>query len=84
MKHLLPLLLLSFTASLLLPNSGGLLPRTIFSDDFSGTEFGKRWGHYKSGSVVKDGVLVGIYAGGVDHPRWSRCASTRSGISRYR
>jgi hypothetical protein len=28
----------------------------VFSDDFSADGFGKRWGHYKSGSVVKDGV----------------------------
>ena len=32
----------------------------IFSDDFSGPGFDQRWGHYKSGSIVKDGVLVGI------------------------
>ncbi len=42
-------------------------PRAIFSDDFSGTEFGKRWGHYKSGSVVKDGMLAGITPEGSDH-----------------
>lgn len=39
----------------------------IFSDDFSGEGFGERWGHYKSGSVVKDGVLVGITPEGSDH-----------------
>ena len=31
----------------------------VFEDDFSGSEFGERWGHYKSESVIKDGVLVG-------------------------
>lgn len=41
--------------------------RTIFSDDFSGEKFGPRWGHYKSGSVVKDGMLVGITPEGSDH-----------------
>lgn len=41
--------------------------RVIFSDDFSGDKFGPRWGHYKSGSVVKDGVLVGITPEGSDH-----------------
>jgi len=41
--------------------------RTIFADDFSGTGFGPRWGHYKSGSVVKDGILVGITPQGSDH-----------------
>jgi hypothetical protein len=41
--------------------------RPIFSDDFSSGKFGPRWGHYKSGSVVKDGVLVGITPEGSDH-----------------
>ncbi len=41
--------------------------RTIFSDDFSSDAFGPRWGHYKSGSVVKDGMLVGITPEGSDH-----------------
>ena len=42
-------------------------PRVIFSDDFSGATFGPRWGHYKSASVVKDGVLVGTTAPTSDH-----------------
>ena len=68
MKRILPILLLSLTATL----ASAQIPataytRTLFSDDFSGTEFGKRWGHYKSGSVVKDGVLVGITPEGSDH-----------------
>ena len=41
--------------------------RTIFADDFSGNGFGPRWGHYKSSSVVKDGVLIGITAPTSDH-----------------
>ena len=69
MKRLLPLLLLSFTVTLALAEiPASYYPRAIFSDDFSGTEFGKRWGHYKSSSVVKDGVLVGITPEGSDHP----------------
>src|SRR5438105_3511426 len=69
MKRLLPPLLLSVTASLLPAASpGGGYSRVIFSDDFSGSGFGPRWGHYKSGSVVKDGVLVGITPEGSDHP----------------
>ncbi len=68
MKRILPLLLLSFTTTLSLAEApAGSYPRTIFSDDFSGTGFGKRWGHYKSGSVVKDGVLTGITPEGSDH-----------------
>lgn len=39
----------------------------IFSDDFAAGTFGERWGHYKSGSVVRDGVLVGITPEGSDH-----------------
>ena len=42
-------------------------PRVIFSDDFAAEGFGKAWGHYKSSSVVKDGVLVGITAPTSDH-----------------
>lgn len=41
--------------------------RVIFSDDFSADGFGKAWGHYKSSSVVKGGVLVGITAPTSDH-----------------
>ena len=66
---LLPLLFLSFTATFAFAQiPADYYPRAVFSDDFSGTEFGKRWGHYKSASVVKDGVLVGITAEDSDHP----------------
>lgn len=41
--------------------------RLIFADDFSGNGFGPRWGHYKSASVVKDGVLMGITPEKSDH-----------------
>ena len=41
--------------------------RVIFSDDFSSNSFGQRWGHYKSSSVVKDGILVGITDEKSDH-----------------
>ena len=41
--------------------------RVIFADDFASNAFGPRWGHYKSSSVVKDGVLVGITAADSDH-----------------
>lgn len=42
--------------------------RLIFSDDFAKDGFGKTWGHYKSASVVKEGVLHGITAPESDHP----------------
>ena len=68
MKFLLPVLALSFTATLALAaEPDASYPRTIFADDFSGAEFGKAWGHYKSGSVLKDGMLVGITPEGSDH-----------------
>lgn len=31
----------------------------MFEDDFSGEAFGEMWRHYKSESLVKDGVMVG-------------------------
>ncbi len=58
------LLLLSLSTSLAF---AGDYSRTIFSDDFAKDGFGPRWGHYKSGSVVKDGILVGITPEGSDH-----------------
>ncbi|MEA3213222.1 MAG: hypothetical protein QOE70_6279 [Chthoniobacter sp.] len=69
MKPLLPLLLLSLTAAVSLAQiPADYYGRKVFSDDFSGDGFGKRWGHYKSGSVVKDGMLVGITPENSDHP----------------
>jgi hypothetical protein len=61
MKTLLSLALLATTAF------AADYPRVIFSDDFNAEGFGKAWGHYKSSSVVKDGVLVGITAPTSDH-----------------
>jgi hypothetical protein len=61
MKIILSLLLVATTAF------SADYSRVIFSDDFSADGFGKAWGHYKSSSVVKDGVLVGITAPTSDH-----------------
>ncbi|MBE7494654.1 MAG: hypothetical protein HS117_06895 [Verrucomicrobiaceae bacterium] len=61
MKYLLCLALLSVAAL------AGEYPRVIFADDFSKDGFGPRWGHYKSSSMVKGGVLVGITAPTSDH-----------------
>jgi len=64
MKPSLPLL----AASLLTTAAfAGDYSRVIFSDDFSSNAFGPKWGHYKSGSVVKDGMLVGLTPEGSDH-----------------
>lgn len=64
MKPYLPL----FLATLITSTSfAGDFSRVIFADDFSADGFGKAWGHYKSSSVVKDGILVGITAPTSDH-----------------
>ena len=42
------------------PLSGDLYKTERFSDDFSTPKLGKQWSLYKSSSVLKDGVLVGI------------------------
>ncbi|MBI3878588.1 MAG: hypothetical protein HY301_00790, partial [Verrucomicrobia bacterium] len=68
MKSFLAPLVASFiTTVALAADSSGHYSRTIFADDFSSNAFGPRWGHYKSGSVVKDGILVGITPAGSDH-----------------
>ncbi len=64
MKKSLALLLTSLVSTAAF---AGDYTRTIFADDFSSGSFGPRWGHYKSGSVVKDGMLVGITPEGSDH-----------------
>ena len=63
MKTPLALILASLSAAAF----AGDYTRTIFSDDFSSGSFGPRWGHYKSSSVVKDGILVGITDEKSDH-----------------
>lgn len=68
MKACLPLFFLALASvSALAQDAAGYYSRTIFADDFAKDGFGKRWGHYKSGSVVKDGVLTGITPEGSDH-----------------
>jgi hypothetical protein len=68
MKSLLSLLVFSFTAAVAFAQiPADYYSRKVFSDDFSADGFGKRWGHYKSGSVVKEGVLMGITPEGSDH-----------------
>lgn len=55
------------TSTAIAAEPSGYYSRPIFSDDFSANTFGPRWGHYKSGSVVKDGMLVGITPEKSDH-----------------
>ncbi len=69
MKSTFSLLFLALTASVAMAQVPATsYTRTIFSDDFTADGFGKAWGHYKSSSVVKDGVLHGITAPESDHP----------------
>ncbi len=42
--------------------------KVLFEDEFDGDHLGKRWGMYKSASVVKDGVMIGITPEDADHP----------------
>lgn len=68
MKPLLTLILAGIITTSALAGSSNYYSKAIFSDDFSAGKFGPRWGHYKSSSVVKDGVLVGITGEKSDHP----------------
>lgn len=67
MKSFLVPLAASLVATAALAADSGYYSRTIFADDFSANAFGPRWGHYKSSSVVKDGMLIGITAPTSDH-----------------
>ena len=62
MKSLPAILVVIFVTTAAITAEPGYYTRTIFADDFSGNAFGPRWGHYKSSSVVKDGMLIGITA----------------------
>ncbi len=68
MKSFIPVFLVLAASAIHAEIPASDYTRAIFSDDFSGEGFGKRWGHYKSSSVVKDGVLHGITAETSDHP----------------
>jgi hypothetical protein len=46
---------------------GNEYAKVLFSDDFAKDGFGEAWGHYKSGSEVKDGVLKGFSPDVSDH-----------------
>ena len=67
MKSSIVLLASFIAAAAFAAEPSGYYSRTIFTDDFSSNGFGPRWGHYKSGSVVKDGVLIGITPEKSDH-----------------
>ncbi|MBI1313174.1 DUF1080 domain-containing protein [bacterium] len=60
--------LFSLATCLTSPLQAGSFKTVLFEDDFSGTELKKEWGSWKSESVVRDGVLVGITPKDADHP----------------
>ena len=62
------LFILSLTAGAILrPAFGGDYKQPIFADDFSAAALSKPWKKYKSSSVIRDGVLVGIEEKGGGH-----------------
>lgn len=64
------LLVVSFrtaTAEEIAPIPGSDYTQQVFADDFSAPVLSKKWGLYKSSSVVRDGVLVGIELKDGDH-----------------
>ena len=67
MKSIFAIALAAFATAVSAAEPAGHYTRTIFTDDFSGNGFGPRWGHYKSSSIVKDGILIGITAPTSDH-----------------
>ena len=46
----------------------GPFKKVFFEDDFSGSALKKQWGSWKSETIVKDGVMVGITPKTADHP----------------
>jgi len=54
----------SFTESL--PESP--FKKIFFQDDFSGSKLKKEWGSWKSESLIRDGVMVGITPKDANHP----------------
>ncbi len=67
---LMPLMLL--TANAAESETASISPdhfkQVIFEDDFSAAKLSKRWGMYKSASIIRDGVMVGITPEDADHP----------------
>lgn len=58
---------LSAAAEEVSPIPGSYCKQQVFADDFSGPALSKDWKLYKSSSVVRDGVLVGIEEKGGGH-----------------
>ncbi|MDF1741331.1 MAG: DUF1080 domain-containing protein [Verrucomicrobiales bacterium] len=67
------LFLAAVTSLALLEGAAGLLQAgpyetILFEDDFEGESLKKEWGSWKSESLIRDGVLVGITPKEADHP----------------
>jgi hypothetical protein len=67
MLRSLPLLLAALVITVAHAEEPSIYSRAVFADDFANPGFGKRWGHYKSASVVQDGMLIGITPEKSDH-----------------
>jgi hypothetical protein len=48
--------------------AAGEFRTVVFADEFEGSKLKQEWGSWKSESVVRDGVLVGITPETADHP----------------
>jgi len=46
----------------------GEFKTTLFEDEFAGSKLKQEWGSWKSETVVRDGVMVGITPETADHP----------------
>lgn len=67
---LIPMMLM--TANAAEPETASISPdhfkQVIFEDDFSADKLSKSWGMYKSASIIRDGVMVGITPEDAGHP----------------
>ncbi|MCA9137995.1 MAG: hypothetical protein KDB00_14585 [Planctomycetales bacterium] len=68
MKSILSLTLLVMVSSAALPLQAKEFKTVLYQDEFEGDSLNERWGSWKSESVVRDGVLVGITPKDADHP----------------
>ncbi|MCO8121167.1 DUF1080 domain-containing protein [Stieleria sp. TO1_6] len=68
MKNFLALTLFAVVCSLASNTQANEFNTVLFEDEFESSTLDKRWGSWKSESIVRDGVLVGITPKEADHP----------------
>lgn len=69
MKSVFVLSLIAITACLAAPRiEADEFTTVLYQDEFEGGKLAEPWGSWKSESVVRDGVLVGITPTDADHP----------------